>query len=704
MKNRIIVRAIALWAVIAAALLPGCGLATEDTQLFSGTTTTSTTSSGSGSTSTSSTSGGGNGSTASTTTSTGNGGGGNGSGGSGVGGNDTICEPDSTVSCYSGPQGTEGVGACNAGTQTCFQDGSAFGPCVDEVVPAPAENCATDADDDCDGQINEACQCAPLSTLGCYSGPGNTLGKGLCVAGVQTCNANGQGYGPCNGEVLPITEDCDGQNDEDCDGQVNDGCSCIPNAKALCYSGPQGTDGVGACTAGTQTCDENGLSWGPCTNEIIPVAETCLTATDDNCNGATNEGCVCAPNDPQPCYDGGPGEIGIGTCKGGIKTCNALGTSWSACIGQVLPAQETCDFFDEDCNGLVDDVILAPQQTLAAAPNVSDPAIAMVGSTLGVGWTNTDTTLPFFSTVDANGAPTNLGTIPLPTAPGMTGHQVALAANGLGYAALYIDTNHTVFATIAANGAVTKSANVVAVGNNNALHTDIAGNGNGLFLGVWEDQPQGTTADVYFGLWGAAGNLVTEAMLSNTNVNATDPHVVWNGTVYKVCWIEDLGAPTPTCQTINVAGLPQGSPATLGIGSGLDFHIVWNGTGYAAAWRTPGVANALLFARFDVNMANPTITQIPLPNGVTVDAVDLAWNNANNPEYAIGFVYTSGSIHTASMVRVSTNDLLAEKRDLWAWFGSPGTIRIIWDGAKWVVVWDNDTAAGRALFWRPVCN
>src|SRR5690349_19327284 len=63
----------------------------------------------------------------------------------------TTCMPGETVSCYSGPPATEGVGLCKAGTKTCAEDSTGFGPCVGEVLPQP-ENCAAPEDEDCDGK------------------------------------------------------------------------------------------------------------------------------------------------------------------------------------------------------------------------------------------------------------------------------------------------------------------------------------------------------------------------------------------------------------------------------------------------------------------------------------------------------------------------------------------------------------------------
>jgi hypothetical protein len=75
-------------------------------------------------------------------------------------GTSTPCEPGTTAPCYSGPEGTEGVGACAAGTMECKADGTGYGACSGEVLPA-ADDCATPEDEDCDG-APKAC---PLSTL-----------------------------------------------------------------------------------------------------------------------------------------------------------------------------------------------------------------------------------------------------------------------------------------------------------------------------------------------------------------------------------------------------------------------------------------------------------------------------------------------------------------------------------------------------------
>lgn len=278
-------------------------------------------------------------------------------GGSGGG---AVCAPGETLACYDGPPDTQGIGACKAGTRTCVADGSGFGDCSGEVLPQP-ETCASSADDDCDGLVNEEgpdCLCAPGAVESCYSGPPATLGVGACHVGTHTCDATGLAFGPCTGDTVPTAETCAAPGDEDCDGAVNEegtDCLCTPGSIAACYSADPTTLGVGICTAGTQTCNADGLGHGACTGEVVPSQETCNTPMDDDCDGGVNEdgpGCVCVPNSATSCYTGPAGTLGVGTCASGTSTCNAQGTALGPCVGQVLPAVDSCNTpEDENCDG-----------------------------------------------------------------------------------------------------------------------------------------------------------------------------------------------------------------------------------------------------------------------------------------------------------------------------------------------------------------
>ena len=237
---------------------------------------------------------------------------------------------DESVSqaCYTGPAGTQNVGRCAAGSQSCAA--GAFGACTGQTLPG-AESC-NNIDDNCNGSVDEGV------TQSCYGGPGGTLGVGVCASGTQTCSA-GAFSGACVGQVTPGTETCNNL-DDNCDGAKDEGVT------QACYTGPAGTSGVGACRGGAQSCS-NGTFSGACTGQVTPGVESCNNI-DDNCNGSVDEGVT------QTCYTGPAGTSGVGVCHGGNQTCSA-GAFSGACVAQVTPGIETCNGLDDDCDGMIDE-------------------------------------------------------------------------------------------------------------------------------------------------------------------------------------------------------------------------------------------------------------------------------------------------------------------------------------------------------------
>jgi hypothetical protein len=57
-------------------------------------------------------------------------------------------------------------------------------------------------------------------------------------------------------------------------------------ATRSCYTGPTGTQGVGICKAGTQTCRDG--FWSACRGQVLPQTEV-QNGEDDNCNGKVDE-------------------------------------------------------------------------------------------------------------------------------------------------------------------------------------------------------------------------------------------------------------------------------------------------------------------------------------------------------------------------------------------------------------------------------
>lgn len=59
-----------------------------------------------------------------------------------------------TITCYTGPPGTRGVGVCHEGMQRC--EGAMSPRCIGQVVPETREVCGNGRDDNCNGTTDEA--------------------------------------------------------------------------------------------------------------------------------------------------------------------------------------------------------------------------------------------------------------------------------------------------------------------------------------------------------------------------------------------------------------------------------------------------------------------------------------------------------------------------------------------------------------------
>jgi hypothetical protein len=168
----------------------------------------------------------------------------------------TSCTNGATRSCYTGPAGTAGVGACRAGTQTCV-GGKWSATCTGQVVPG-AEDCSDAKDHNCNGlpgcldlfacALSPACQEKCKSPLDngcvCATGSGDTATCPEGYLGVYSgtlppvveccpCTANDCGNAGCCGEsVCAGNSQCAGLTcnalPASCKGQVNADCDEFP--------------------------------------------------------------------------------------------------------------------------------------------------------------------------------------------------------------------------------------------------------------------------------------------------------------------------------------------------------------------------------------------------------------------------------------------------------------------------------------------
>ncbi len=152
--------------------------------------------------------------------------------------NGMACVPGPTVNCDDGEQCT--ADSCDDVKGGCKH--SNLTTCNDNNACTTGDACATVGGkwtcnsygvvncDDGNECTNDACDtikgCGHVNNTfskDCYTGPANTVGKGLCKYGKQTCS--GGSFGACTGQVTPVGETCDGY-DQNCDGTVDNGVNC----------------------------------------------------------------------------------------------------------------------------------------------------------------------------------------------------------------------------------------------------------------------------------------------------------------------------------------------------------------------------------------------------------------------------------------------------------------------------------------------
>jgi hypothetical protein len=238
-----------------------------------------------------------------------------------------------------------GVGACKGtGHYICKADGSGSFCSIDMPGATSKNEVCNGIDDNCNGLIDESTQANPLD---CQP----------CVAQPETCNGK----------------------DDDCDKEVDEVADLVDDNQ------PCGSD-VGQCNPGTTVCVDGDLQ---CQGATGPFTEIC-DGFDNDCDNLT-DGMSAFCYVPAGTVNTDPEGYKYGECRAGTWKCTAVKNSgvadWgngmkaSACSGQKLPTVEVCDGKDNDCNGVIDNVVDGPKVVDAPCcdPKVVLPALCGTG-------------------------------------------------------------------------------------------------------------------------------------------------------------------------------------------------------------------------------------------------------------------------------------------------------------------------------------
>lgn len=156
------------------------------------------------------------------------------------------------------------------------------------------------------------------------------------------------------------------------------GAACLVGCDAILGLGDYKETNTPAGTGGSGGSGSS--STGSSSSTTSSTTTTSSSSTGGSCDAGVD----------YPCYEGPAGTENVGECRSGMHTCKADGMTFTACTGQVAPADETCrdDKKDEDCDHA--DCVLdafrfgdAADQTIAGAARDSNGNIFIAGTFKG---------------------------------------------------------------------------------------------------------------------------------------------------------------------------------------------------------------------------------------------------------------------------------------------------------------------------------
>jgi hypothetical protein len=208
-----------------------------------------------------------------------------------------LCANGATRSCYGGPAGTAGVGACRNGTQTCTA-GAWSTTCVGQVIPA-TEVCNA-VDDNCNGTVDDV---AGAGTS-CSTGNACTTGTQRCQGSALACVTTGNAPSgtACTGGTCNGSGTCVASTRSFICAYAMPGWMCDNGRNSLVITATDMTAAIAACRSMVPSGDDycGVVSSNPASNDM----SECTTASGSWCTtrpycrfmGSTGSVCGSAGN------------------------------------------------------------------------------------------------------------------------------------------------------------------------------------------------------------------------------------------------------------------------------------------------------------------------------------------------------------------------------------------------------------------------
>ncbi|MFH1466906.1 MAG: putative metal-binding motif-containing protein, partial [Pseudomonadota bacterium] len=253
-----------------------------------------------------------------------------------------------------GDPGKEVSGPCSGVGEGYVRDGYDCDDTDPEVHPGATEVC-NGIDDDCDGTVD-----ADAADAATWYLDGDGDGFGDPDLGLIACDRpagyidDGTDCDDGDADIHPgAAERCDGL-DNDCDGEVDE------DVQGTWYADVDG-DGYGDPALSTASCDP-GAGWVAEATDcddgdpaVFPGAEEVCNEVDDDCDGAVDEdlgGTWYRDADGDGYGDPAMESVGCAPDSGWV----ADGSDCDDANSRIHPAaDERCNGYDDDCDGLIDD-------------------------------------------------------------------------------------------------------------------------------------------------------------------------------------------------------------------------------------------------------------------------------------------------------------------------------------------------------------